>query len=142
MVNELQTRGRQSVSIGSCRLLHATQHQRVCALLGLAPAQPNLAFEGVDELCAETRREAPISDSVGIRQLVCRHVERAECNIDKWKSRCEVLVAPTLGRGVMPAVEDRSCNQIAEATQRPIQIGMHKSRMCGGEGTEKYQHIG
>src|SRR5947209_5247268 len=48
-------------------------------------AQRNLLLEGIDELCPESRREASIGDPVCIRQLVCRHVERAKCKVDKRK---------------------------------------------------------
>src|ERR1700681_105838 len=97
--------------------------------------------ERIDHLLAEARRKASIRDAVFGRKLVLRHVEGAEQDIEDRKRRCIVLLAALLRGGVVPAVENRARQHVAEGSERPFEIGMHEGRMRDDEWPEKDQHV-
>src|SRR5262245_29711124 len=88
-----------------------------------------LILEGISELRAEARRKFLVGDAVAVRQYAFRHVERAEDEIENREGRREVLLAAALGRGVMPAMENRRRDHIFKRPERPIEIGVDESRM-------------
>src|SRR5215475_12510170 len=96
-------------------------------------------LERMNHLGAEIARKGLIGHPIGSRQRLFRQVERAEDEIEERERRREVLLATLIGRGVVPAMEYRTGNHIAQRPQRPVEIGMDERRMRNGERPEDHQ---
>src|SRR5581483_2216801 len=68
--------------------------------------------ERMHELGLEARGELPIVDAIVVRKLAGRHMERAKNEIEYRERRGKVLLAAAACGGVMPAVEDRTGNDV------------------------------
>src|SRR5262245_2598601 len=99
-------------------------------------------LERMNHLGAEVARKGLVGHAIASRQCLLRQVERAEDEIEDRERRREVLLATLIGRGVVPAMEYRTGNHIAQRTQRPVEIGMDERRMRNGERPEDHQRIG
>src|SRR6185437_9169207 len=83
----------------------------------------------MDELAPEIIREVGIAVAELLRQLARRHVERAEYHIEKGKGRGEVFVESLFLCGVMPTMKHRTGEDVAQWSERPIQVGMRHGRI-------------
>src|SRR3982751_4776376 len=91
-------------------------------------------FERIEQLRAEAGGKIALADAIGLRQLIRRHVEGAEDQVEKRKSRGKILLPSPFRHGVMPAVKNRTSDDVLKGPERPIQIGVHEGGMGDGEG--------
>src|SRR5215475_9101452 len=89
--------------------------------------------EGIGELAADLPRHRRFVLAVILGQLALGHPERSEQNVPERERASEIAVAALFQSGVMPAMEYRGRQHIFERPQRPVQVGMHESRMEGRE---------
>ena len=101
-----------------------------------------LLLNGCRSWRAEARREFLIVDAVAVGQVAGRHVERAKDEIENRERGGEILLAAAIGGGVVPAVEDRRRNHVFERAERPVEVGMHESRMGDGDRSEYDENVG
>src|SRR5258706_12753172 len=73
-----------------------------------------LAAEWIQKLRAETFRERRVGDTILIGQHLRRHVTGAEHHIQDRKRRGEVLRSAALRRGMVPAMKNRTGNDVFE----------------------------
>ncbi len=83
-----------------------------------------------------------IRNAVIIRQFALRHVEGAENQVEHRKRRGEILLAAAVCRGVVPAVKDRSGDDVFERTELPVEIGVDEGGMGDGQRSQHHEHVG
>src|SRR5579862_7403392 len=87
-----------------------------------------LLAERIQQLAAKALRKLLVVDAIGVGQLVRGHVPGAEQNIPDRERAGEVARAAAIGRGMVPAVENRPGDHVFERAERPVEIGMDKGR--------------
>src|SRR5437764_9725777 len=92
-------------------------------------------LERIEQLRAESGWKVALADPVGVRQCIFRHVERAEQEVEEWKRRGKILLPSPFRHGVMPAVKNRTDDDVFERTERPVEIRVHESGVRDGERT-------
>src|SRR5260370_25176821 len=95
-----------------------------------------LAAKRIKKLRSEPFGEGRGGDTVMVWQRVCRHVISAEHQIENRERGGEVLRSAPLGSGMVPAMEDRTGDDVPEQAQRPVEIGVHECRMRDGDRTQ------
>src|ERR1700692_4307127 len=85
--------------------------------------------ERMHQLGAEALRERPVVDAVLVGKLAGRHVEGAEYDVEDREGRGKVFLAAAVRRRVVPAVKDRTCDDVFERTERPIEVSVDECRM-------------
>src|SRR4051812_22534903 len=83
-------------------------------------------LERIHHLSAEPSRKRLVGDAIPIRHLRLGHVVGPEDQIEHGERGGEILVATALSRRVVPAMEDRPRNDVAEWTESPVEVGVHE----------------
>ena len=96
----------------------------------------------IEHLRGKAWRKGPVGNAIGAGQGRSRQVKGAEDQVEHREGCGEILLAAALGGGVMPAMEDRRRDHVFERTERPVEIGVHKSRMRNGDRPQHDEHVG
>src|SRR5262249_40421831 len=89
--------------------------------------------EWVEELAPEPARH-PLPDAENLRRPPFRHVERAEEEGDPGEEAGEVAIQAGGFGGVMPGVERRAGDEVAERAEVPGDVGVDEDGVEGEDG--------